>query len=185
MDNNTKKIEENAKKQRKYYVSSAELLVLLREFQILNYEGTNKWWLKSRDMAPERKEKLEAQLVKRIKLLENEPTRRKFIRQMRRDKIKEEIGTCFFKLVKGHISKGNFNGYDEMRKADMESNAFYDLSNYIDRFDVTRDNPFAYFTQMIKNAFLRSINDVTLRESRETVVDYIGNFDGGNNAVIF
>lgn len=71
-------------------------------------------------------------------------------------RVPDYVGECIL-LISSHLAnKGNFSGYsyiDEM-KSDGIENALL----YIDNFDPKKSkNPFAYFTQIIKFAFIRRI----------------------------
>jgi len=50
------------------------------------------------------------------------------------------------------------------------------MCNYIDRFDVTKGNPFAYFTRVAFNAFLQNINGYNELGDIFTSLEYIDNF---------
>jgi len=70
-------------------------------------------------------------------------------------KIPNYIGECFLKIA-NHLSyKPNFVNY--MFKDDMICDGIENCVQYIHNFDVTKKNPFAYFTQVIYYAFLRRI----------------------------
>ena len=72
--------------------------------------------------------------------------------------IPNYVGECIVMIAKKYSSKPNFSSYsyiDEMR-SDAVENCFV----YLDRFDPTKgENPFAYFTAVIHNAFIRRINE--------------------------
>lgn len=69
--------------------------------------------------------------------------------------ISNYIGGCFLKMANNIAHKHNFNRY--AFKDEMISDGIVDCIKYIDSFDTTRTNPFAYFTQAINNAFIRRI----------------------------
>jgi hypothetical protein len=71
-------------------------------------------------------------------------------------KIPNYIGDCFLKIATHLSYKPNFVNY--MFKEDMISDGIENCVQYIDNFDVSRPNPFAYFTQVIYYAFLRRIS---------------------------
>ena len=76
--------------------------------------------------------------------------------------IPRYIGDCFLKIA-NHLSfKPNFVNY--MFKEDMISDGIENCVQYIHNFNPEKSkNPFAYFTQIIHYAFLRSIQ----REKRQ------------------
>jgi DNA-directed RNA polymerase specialized sigma24 family protein len=63
--------------------------------------------------------------------------------------------------------------YTEDRKHEMISDATYYKWRFIDRFDVSRDNPFSYFTTVVKNAFLQYINERKKYDEMFTSIDYV------------
>jgi hypothetical protein len=70
-------------------------------------------------------------------------------------KIPNYIGECFLKIATHLSYKPNFVNY--MFKDDMICDGIENCVLYIHNFDVTKKNPFAYFTQVIYYAFLRRI----------------------------
>ena len=70
--------------------------------------------------------------------------------------IPRYIGECFLKIA-NHLSfKPNFVNY--MFKEDMISDGIENCVQYIHNFNPEKSqNPFAYFTQIIKNSFIRRI----------------------------
>lgn len=70
-------------------------------------------------------------------------------------KIPNYIGECFLKIATHLSYKPNFVNY--MFKDDMICDGIENCIQYIHNFDVTKKNPFAYFTQVIYYAFLRRI----------------------------
>ena len=70
-------------------------------------------------------------------------------------KIPNYIGECFLKIATHLSYKPNFVNY--MFKDDMICDGIENCIQYIHNFDVTKTNPFAYFTQVIYYAFLRRI----------------------------
>jgi len=59
---------------KKFFVSSKDLLELIKDYQALNYEGTDEWWKKSKSVKenPERLDRLIKLREFRIRLLEEE-----------------------------------------------------------------------------------------------------------------
>ena len=84
-----------------------------------------------------------------------------------RPKIPEAIGHAFLRIAENFAKKRSFALYSY--KEDLIGDALENCVLYIDRFDENRSsNPFAYFTQIIKNAFKRRINN----EGKESYVKY-------------
>lgn len=69
--------------------------------------------------------------------------------------IPNYIGECFLKIATHLSYKPNFVNY--MFKDDMICDGIENCVQYIHNFDVSKKNPFAYFTQVIYYAFLRRI----------------------------
>ncbi len=69
--------------------------------------------------------------------------------------ISNYLGECFLKMATNIAYKHCFNRYPY--KEEMIGDGIIDCIKYIDSFDTDRNNPFAYFTQAIGNAFIRRI----------------------------
>lgn len=72
-----------------------------------------------------------------------------------RPKIPDYIGDCFLKIATHLSYRPNFVNY--MYRDDMISDGVENCLQAVHNFDVTRSNPFAYFTQIVYFAFLRRI----------------------------
>jgi len=96
-------------------------------------------------------------------------------------KTYEQIGKSFLLIAKNLLNKSNFTNYTPDRKDEMISDAVYYMCRYVDKFDVERINPFAYFTMIAKNAFLQSINDYSRKDSMFTSIEYIDNCESVDN----
>ena len=71
-------------------------------------------------------------------------------------RITNYLGSCFLKIATHLSYKPNFVNY--MFRDDMISDGIENCVQYIHNFDPEKSrNPFAYFTQIIHYAFLRSI----------------------------
>ena len=70
-------------------------------------------------------------------------------------KISDYIGDSFLKMTTNIAYKHNFNRYPY--KEEMICDGIIDCVKYVDSFDVEKENPFAYFTSAISNAFIRRI----------------------------
>lgn len=72
-------------------------------------------------------------------------------------RLTEEMGNMFLMLTKRYASIPRFSGYSY--NDEMQSFALLTLTKVWERFDETRfNNPFAYFTQIIHNAFFQFNN---------------------------
>lgn len=66
------------------------------------------------------------------------------------------IGDCFMQIAKRLALKPNFSGYPYIE--DMKTDGIENALRYIMSFNPDKgDNPFAYFTRVIWNAFIRRI----------------------------
>lgn len=79
-------------------------------------------------------------------------------------RISNYLGECFLKIATHLSYRPNFVNY--MFREDMISDGVENCVQYIDRFDIERTNPFAYFTQIVYYAFLRRIQ----REKRQMAI---------------
>ena len=102
-------------------------------------------------------------------------------RQEKSKKTFELIGKSFLLIAKNLLNKSNFINYTPDRKEEMISDAVYYMCRYVDKFDVKRKNPFAYFTMIARNAFLQNINDYTKRDVMFTSIEYIDNCEVVDN----
>lgn len=98
-------------------------------------------------------------------------------------KVPGYIGDCIFQIANRLATKPNFSGYTY--KEDMIMDGIENCLLYINKFDHERSsNPFAYFTQVIWNAFLRRIAKekkhlyVKYKASHDAIVTG-GTFEGG------
>jgi DNA-directed RNA polymerase specialized sigma24 family protein len=105
-------------------------------------------------------------------------------RETRSKKAFENIGRSFLLIARNLLNKSNFINYTPDRKDEMTSDATYYMCRYIDKFDLNRKNPFAYFTTVARNAFLQSINDYTKRDSMFTSIEYIDNCEVADNSTL-
>lgn len=73
-------------------------------------------------------------------------------------KIPEDIGQSILLICTNLTKKGNFSGYSVQYKQEMVSDAVMDCISAISNFDPDKtNNPFAYFTSIAWNAFIRRI----------------------------
>lgn len=95
----------------------------------------------------------------------------------------ERIGNCFLLIAQNLLNKANFINYTQDRKDEMISDAVYYMCRYVDKFNLERKNPFAYFTMIARNAFLQNINDYNKRDAVFTSIEYIDNADTADNLI--
>ena len=70
--------------------------------------------------------------------------------------VPDYIALCFMKIAKGLASRPNFSGYAFLE--DMIGDGIENSFRYMHNFDPEKSsNPFAYFTRIIYNAFIRKI----------------------------
>jgi DNA-directed RNA polymerase specialized sigma24 family protein len=98
-------------------------------------------------------------------------------------KVANEIGKQFILIAERFIKKANFIDYTDDRKNEMISDATYYMWRFIDRFDVSKDNPFSYFTTVAKNAFLQYLNERKKYDKMFTSIDYIEFFKNNENNI--
>lgn len=97
-------------------------------------------------------------------------------------KNRNEIGKMLIQIANGLSKRPNFINYPDDQKSEMISDAIFCMTKFMDRYDTSRTNPFAYFSQISWNAFLQSITNMKKRISTFVSAEYIDNYDGmGNN----
>ena len=95
-------------------------------------------------------------------------------------KIKEKLGKIFLIISERILNKPCFINYTKDRKDDMISDATFFMVKYVDRYDPSRGNPFAFFSQIAFNAFRQNINKVKKRTDMFVPLSYLDNV-GNNN----
>jgi hypothetical protein len=91
----------------------------------------------------------------------------------KKPRITNYLGDCFLKIATHLSYRPNFVNY--MFREDMISDGVENCVQYIDRFDVNRTNPFAYFTQIVYYAFLRRIQrEKRQMEIKEKIIERSG-----------
>jgi len=98
-------------------------------------------------------------------------------------KVFNELGKSFLLIARNLLNRANFINYTPDRKDEMVSDAVFYMCRYIDKFDLSKKNPFAYFTMIARNAFLQNINDYSKRDNMFTPIEYIDNTDTMNNTL--
>lgn len=171
---------------KKFFVSSKELLELIKNYQVLNFEGTKEWWLKSKSIKenPDFLKRVVDLREYRLGMLESETEDERRIRHRKLERSKNKLGEAFLTMADGVLSKGQYRNYDELRQGDMKGEAMLDCIYYVDRFDTDRGNPFAYFTEIIYRAFWREINDRKELEAVEVPVNFVVNMDSEDNIIV-
>ena len=82
-------------------------------------------------------------------------------------RIPEYIGECFYKIATRLSTKYRFANYTY--RDEMISDAIENCVMVVNGFDPNKsNNPFAYFTQVIRNAFFRRI----MKEKKQTYIKY-------------
>lgn len=88
-------------------------------------------------------------------------------------KIPNYLGDCFLKIATHLSYRPNFVNY--MFREDMISDGVENCVQYINNFDINRNNPFAYFTQIVYYAFLRRIQkEKKQMEIKEKIIERTG-----------
>ena len=124
------------------------------------------------------KELLEALIVYRAKVAVAKE------KDLPKPRITNYLGECFLKIATHLSYKPNFVNY--MFRDDMISDGIENCVQYIHNFDPEKSrNPFAYFTQIIHYAFLRSIQkekkqlDIKTKIIERSGFDEVMNVDDG------
>ena len=74
-------------------------------------------------------------------------------------RVPNYIGESLLMICNNLAKKPNFSSYTEQWKQEMKSDAIYDCLSAVNNFDPNKtNNPFAYFTQIAWNAFIRRIH---------------------------
>lgn len=168
------------------YVNNAEFLETLKKFQEVN-DDTSDWFkkIKPKNEAQELfKERKAEEQKARINRENSETPLEKKQRKKELLRLKDVLGNVFLSITEGLLKKPNFANYDYFRKQEMTSDALYYMVNYIDRYDVERPNPFAYFTQIAFNAFLQHINKTKKKDETFTPLTYIENLDSPESKIV-
>ena len=73
-------------------------------------------------------------------------------------KAYNEIGKIFLMIAQRHLNLGCFMNYSEDRKEEMIGNSVLRMCNKINSFDLTKKEPFSYFTEVTKNEVRQFLN---------------------------
>ena len=79
-------------------------------------------------------------------------------------KIFNQIGKIFLLIAQRMLNKANFINYTQDRKDEMISDATFLMTKYINSFDTTLKNPFAYFSQCCFHACVKYINERKIQD---------------------
>lgn len=110
--------------------------------------------------------------------LANESDLDTIIRREKVDKIKNKIGTCFLLICDNIMKLPSFTNYSDDRKGDMISDALWVMTRYMNRYNLEKSNPFAYFTTICRNAFIHQISERKKYSKKFKSLTYIENLDG-------
>lgn len=84
-------------------------------------------------------------------------------------KVSDYIGQAIVLICENLAKKPNFVGYTSQWKQEMISDGMVDCIAAVDNFDPSKTtNPFAYFTQIAWNAYIRRI----FKEKKQTYIKY-------------
>lgn len=104
------------------------------------------------------------------------------ITQTRRlERVNNELGRKLIKIANGMAKRPNFTNYPQDQLTDMLSDAIFNMAKAIDGYDITRTNPFAYFSQITWNSFIAAIQGMKKRIKTTINVEFLDNFDSLDN----
>lgn len=97
-----------------------------------------------------------------------------FLKSRAQGKMTNEFATMLMTLTKRYASRPNFSGYSYVE--DMESHALMQMCHSWKQFDPDKsNNPFAFYTQCIKNSFFFFLNkEKRVRVIRDRELMYAG-----------
>ena len=110
--------------------------------------------------------------------LKNETEEDTILRRKKVERIKDQLGTKFLKICNNIMKLPSFTNYSEDRKGNMISDATWVMTRYMNRYDLTKTNPFAYFTTVCRNAYIHQITEAKRHSQRFKSLSYIENLDG-------
>ena len=93
-----------------------------------------------------------------------------------KEQFDNETAHYFVLLVENYVNHRWFRGYPSHIKEDMKSEALYYMIRYGKNFDPSRAEPFGYFTQIAKNAFL-SVIQKEYKEQAKATEYFLNNTD--------
>jgi len=138
-------------------------------------------------MAPKKKGYIDNQkfyeLIKEknglVEKLKNDPEDK--LVQFRLNRVNNQIGLKLIKIANGMAKRPNFTNYPDDQMTDMKSDAIFNMAKAIDGYDITRSNPFAYFSQITWNSFIAAIQLMKKRIKTTINVEFLDNFDSIDN----
>lgn len=92
-------------------------------------------------------------MKKRKYYINNEVLYNEVAKCQRKKKNTNEISEMFLLIIKGLLKKNSYRGYSKADKDDMTANAIITCLNSVSKFNLEKDNPFAYFISIILNSF--------------------------------
>jgi len=85
--------------------------------------------------------------------------------------ISEELGKVFMLIAKNVAFSKQFINYSDSWKSEMISDALYNCCRYVKTFNPAKgDNPFAYFTGVIRNAFIMRIKMEKFKNVKDDLI---------------
>lgn len=82
------------------------------------------------------------------------------------NKAYQAIGKKLLLIAQNYTNISNFIGYTQDRKDEMISDAVSTMLKYIHNYDLSKKNPFAYFTKIAYNAFKQYLNKTNKYNNR-------------------
>ena len=87
----------------------------------------------------------------------------------------QEIGRIFLKIVNRILMRPSFINYTDDYKNEMISDATYYMVRYMDRYDLNRKNPFAYFSEIAIAAFIHYVVAMQKKSNKFVSIEFIDN----------
>jgi DNA-directed RNA polymerase specialized sigma24 family protein len=103
------------------------------------------------------------------------------VQSKRLNRVNNEIGLKLIKIANGMAKRPNFTNYPADQMTDMLSDAIFNMAKAIDGYDISRTNPFAYFSQITWNSFIAAIQGMKKRIKTTINVEFLDNFDSIDN----
>lgn len=103
------------------------------------------------------------------------------MKTIRLRRVEDNIGRKLIKIADGMSKRPNFTNYPYDQIIDMKSDAIFNMAKAVDGYDITRSNPFAYFSQITWNSFIASIQTMKKRVKTTINVEFVDNFDSSDN----
>lgn len=97
------------------------------------------------------------------------------------NKVREKLGKTFLNIAKNILWKPNFVNYTHDWKNEMISNATYFMLKYLHKYDLTKKNPFGYYSTIAFRAYQQYLNKQNLQKERFIEIGYIDKMHEENN----